>query len=83
MSNNIESILNEARVFPPNDAFVQHANVSGMAAYQALCAEAEQSYEAYWARLALMTPTLATPGTPIGPQATGFPSGFLEWNFEK
>jgi acetyl-CoA synthetase len=31
---------------------VQHAAVSGMAAYQALCAEAEADYEGYWARLA-------------------------------
>ena len=52
MPNNIESILHETRVFPPADAFVQQANVSGMAAYQELCKEAEQSYEAYWARLA-------------------------------
>ena len=28
------------------------ANVSGMPAYQALCAEAEQDYEGFWARLA-------------------------------
>ena len=52
MSNNIESILHETRVFPPADSFVQQANVSGMAAYQALCDEAAHNYEAYWARLA-------------------------------
>ncbi|MCC7135014.1 MAG: AMP-binding protein, partial [Nitrosomonas sp.] len=48
----IESILHEKRVFPPGDEFVQHANVSGLEAYQALCNEAQQDYSAFWARLA-------------------------------
>ncbi len=48
----IESILQEHRVFPPPADFVKQANVSGMAAYQALCAEAERDYEGFWARLA-------------------------------
>ncbi len=52
MSTNIESILHETRVFQPAAAFVQQANVSGMAAYQALCKEAELDYEGFWARLA-------------------------------
>ena len=42
----------ENRVFPPSEAFVAQANVSGMAAYQALCAEAEQDYAGFWGRLA-------------------------------
>ena len=37
----IESVLNETRVFTPSADFVKQANVSGMAAYQALCDEAE------------------------------------------
>ncbi|MES1982606.1 MAG: acetate--CoA ligase [Pseudomonadota bacterium] len=45
--------MNDSPVFPPTDAFVAQANVSGMAAYQALCTEAAQDYEGYWARLAL------------------------------
>ena len=38
---------------------------------------------AYWARLALMTPTLTTPGTQIGPGAQGFALVLLEGIFEK
>ncbi len=52
MSNSIDSVLNETRVFPPADSFVRRANVSGMKAYQALCKEAAGDYEGYWARLA-------------------------------
>ncbi|MGQ0579399.1 MAG: acetate--CoA ligase [Betaproteobacteria bacterium] len=48
----IESILQEHRVFPPPADFVKQANVSGIAAYQALCAEAERDYEGFWGRLA-------------------------------
>ncbi len=48
----IESVLHETRVFPPSDAFQAQANVSGMEAYNALCAEAERDYEGFWGRLA-------------------------------
>ncbi|MGN1057566.1 MAG: acetate--CoA ligase [Comamonas sp.] len=51
-SSAIESVLVENRVFPPSEAVQKAARVSGMAAYQALCAEAEKDYEGYWARLA-------------------------------
>jgi acetyl-CoA synthetase len=33
----IESVLVENRVFPPSDATVKAARISGMAAYEALC----------------------------------------------
>ena len=46
----IESILTETRVFPPADAFVKQANVSGMEAYRALCREAETDYAGFWAK---------------------------------
>jgi len=39
-------------IYQPSEAFVRNAHVSGMAAYQALCKEAETDYEGYWARLA-------------------------------
>ncbi len=52
MSNNIESVLVENRVFPPSEATVKAARISGMAAYQALCDEAERDFEGFWARLA-------------------------------
>ena len=35
-SGTIESVLQEDRLFPPSADFVKQANVSGMAAYQAL-----------------------------------------------
>ncbi|MFN4148026.1 MAG: AMP-binding protein, partial [Rhodocyclaceae bacterium] len=48
----IESVMQESRVFPPSEEVVKNATISGMAAYEALCKEAEQDYEGYWARLA-------------------------------
>jgi acetyl-CoA synthetase len=47
----IESVLQEDRLFPPSPEFVKQANVSGMAAYQALCDEAERDFEGFWGRL--------------------------------
>jgi len=52
MSNNIESIAQETHTFYPSTQFVQQANVSGMPAYQALCAAAAQDYTGFWANLA-------------------------------
>lgn len=52
MSNSIESVMTETRVFKPADAFVAQANVSGMAAYQALAQAAQADYPGYWAKLA-------------------------------
>ena len=48
----IESVLQEKRLFAPSADFVARANVSGMAAYQALCDEAERDFAGFWARLA-------------------------------
>ncbi|MES2118034.1 MAG: acetyl-coenzyme A synthetase N-terminal domain-containing protein, partial [Pseudomonadota bacterium] len=42
----------ESRVFAPPAAFADQAAVSGMAAYEALCAEAAADYEGFWGRLA-------------------------------
>jgi acetyl-CoA synthetase len=52
MSDNIESVMHETRVFPPSPTFVQQANVSGMAAYQAMADAAQHDYEGYWVNLA-------------------------------
>jgi acetyl-CoA synthetase len=52
MSNNIESVLIENRVFPPSEATVKRARISGMAAYNALCDDANRDFEGFWARLA-------------------------------
>ena len=50
--SNIESVSNETRIFNPPAALVANANISGMPAYAALCAEAEKDYPGFWARLA-------------------------------
>ena len=50
-SSAIQSTLVENRIFPPSPETVQGARVSGMPAYQALCTEAENDFEGYWARL--------------------------------
>jgi acetyl-coenzyme A synthetase (EC 6.2.1.1) len=60
---NIESVLTETRVFTPAPAFAAQANVSGIDAYRALCAEADADYEAYWARLARAAIDWQTPFT--------------------
>ena len=52
MSNSIESVLTESRVFEPHDEFRLQANLSGMPAYQKLCDEAERDFEGFWGRLA-------------------------------
>ncbi|MDZ4144134.1 MAG: acetate--CoA ligase [Burkholderiales bacterium] len=48
----IESVLVENRVFPPSDATVKAARISGMDGYNALCAAAEKDFEGFWAQLA-------------------------------
>src|SRR5947207_4009722 len=52
MSANIETVLQEKRVFPPSADFVKQANISGMDAYRKLVAEAERDFEGFWARFA-------------------------------
>ncbi|MDR2326615.1 MAG: acetate--CoA ligase [Acidovorax sp.] len=64
-SNAIESVLVENRVFPPSEALQKHARVGGMAAYEALCAEAEKDYEGYWARLARENVVWSKPFTQV------------------
>jgi acetyl-CoA synthetase len=48
----IKSVLHETRIFPPDAAFVKDANLAGMAAYHALCAEAARDYQGFWGKLA-------------------------------
>lgn len=48
----IESVSHENRIFNPPEAFKKNAAVSGMDAYNALCAEAEKDYEGFWAKQA-------------------------------
>ena len=44
--------MSETHVYPPPAGVVQGAAVSGMAAYQALCKEADSDYAGFWARMA-------------------------------
>jgi len=48
----ISSVMQETRVFPPSEQTVKNATIGSMAAYEALCKEAEQDYAGYWAKLA-------------------------------
>ncbi|RZU36864.1 acetyl-coenzyme A synthetase [Fluviicoccus keumensis] len=52
MSSTIESVLHENRHFPPSAEFAAKARVSGMEAYHALCRQAAEDYEGFWAGLA-------------------------------
>ncbi|MEX0638535.1 MAG: acetate--CoA ligase [Burkholderiales bacterium] len=52
MASNIESVLQEKRIFKPAPEFVKQANVAGMEAYRKLCAEAGKDFEGFWGRLA-------------------------------
>ena len=56
-SNAIESTLVENRVFEPSEATRKGARISGMDAYNALCAEAENDFEGFWAKRANETLT--------------------------
>src|SRR3954469_900816 len=48
----IESVLVENRVFPPSEATVKAARISGMPAFEAMWKEATTDFEGFWARLA-------------------------------
>jgi len=51
-ASTIESVLIENRVFPPGERARQGARIGSMAAYEALCQEAERDFEGFWARCA-------------------------------
>mgnify|MGYP000261115376 CR=1 FL=1 len=51
----IQSLMQEHRIFTPPAEFQKNATISGMEAYHALCAEAEKDYEGFWGRLARET----------------------------
>jgi acetyl-CoA synthetase len=62
-SSAIESVLVENRIFPPADAVVKAARISGMAQYQAMCDTFEKDFEGTWARLARENLVWAKPFT--------------------
>ncbi|MEQ1667786.1 MAG: acetate--CoA ligase [Sulfuriferula sp.] len=84
--SHIESVLHENRSFPPSSAFQAQANVSGLAAYQALTTQAAADYEGYWAGLARQHITWETPFTHIldesdAPFYRWFDDGYLNVSY--
>ncbi|WP_176072639.1 AMP-binding protein, partial [Trinickia caryophylli] len=82
----IESVLQEGRIFTPSAETVANAAVSGMDAYQALMAEAEQDYEGFWAKLARETLAWNKPFTKVldetrAPFYTWFEDGELNASY--
>ncbi|SFI50253.1 Acetyl-coenzyme A synthetase N-terminus, partial [Collimonas sp. OK307] len=61
----IETFKQENRIFEPATSFVKSAAISGMDAYRALVAEAEQDYEGFWGRLARENLQWQTPFTKV------------------
>ncbi|MGH2601383.1 MAG: acetyl-coenzyme A synthetase N-terminal domain-containing protein, partial [Dehalococcoidia bacterium] len=51
-SQQIESILQESRVFPPSPEFSAGAHIRSMDEYRALAKEAEEDLEGFWAKRA-------------------------------
>jgi acetyl-CoA synthetase len=66
----------ETRLYPPPAEFAAKAAVSGVAAYKALCDEAEKDYEGYWARLAREHVAWKKPFTQVLDQSN---SPFFKW----
>ena len=52
-------------MYYPNEAAVNSAHISGMAAYEKLCAEAASDYEGFWARMAREFLSWKTPFTQV------------------
>lgn len=75
MSNNIESILSENRIFKPTEAFKKQANVSE-AMYAELLAKAEHDYEGFWCDLAKEKLSWSKPFT-VGLDVSSAP--FYKW----
>ncbi len=59
------TVATVAKLYLPSDAAAKAAHVSGMAAYEALCKEADTDYEGYWARLARELVSWKTPFTKV------------------
>ena len=49
----IESVMHEDRIFHPPAAFSEKARIGSMAAYDAMCQEAQSDYAGFWGRQAL------------------------------
>ncbi|HDR9192312.1 TPA: acetyl-coenzyme A synthetase, partial [Burkholderia vietnamiensis] len=80
------SILQESRIFEPTADTRARATISGMPAYRALVAEAEQDYEGFWARLARENLSWHKPFTKVldernAPFCTWFDDGELNASY--
>ncbi|MEW6133263.1 MAG: acetate--CoA ligase [Pseudomonadota bacterium] len=75
----ITSVLHETRVFPPSADFVAQANVSGMAAYEALMNEAKSDYAGFWGRLAKESITWHKPFTQVLDESR---APFYKWFYD-
>jgi acetyl-CoA synthetase len=64
------------KMYPPPEALAKTAHVSGMAAYQKLCAEAEADYAGYWGRLARELVTWKKPFTKVLDESN---APFFKW----
>jgi acetyl-CoA synthetase len=65
-----------SNLYQPSADFVKNANVSGMAAYEALCKEAETDYQGFWGRLAKELITWKTPFTKVLDESN---APFFKW----
>jgi len=64
------------KFYYPSEEVVKNAAVSGMEAYKALCAEAEQDYEGFWARHARELLDWQTPFTQVLDESN---APFFKW----
>ena len=65
MTKNIETILQETRLFPPPRDFEVQANVAGKKSYDALCDKASADYEGFWGEYARTLISWETPFTQV------------------
>jgi acetyl-CoA synthetase len=79
MASNIETVLQETRVFPPSPEMVKQANIPGMEAYRKLCAEAEKDFEGFWGRLARETLLWSKPFTKVLDESK---APFFRWFYD-
>jgi acetyl-CoA synthetase len=78
-SSNIETVLQEKRVFPPSPANIKQANISGMEAYRKMVAEAEKDFEGFWAKLARETLAWSKPFTKVLDESK---APFFRWFYD-
>ncbi|MEY4420281.1 MAG: Acetyl-coenzyme synthetase, partial [Pseudomonadota bacterium] len=68
--------MSDITIHQPSAEFVKQANVSGMAAYEALCKKAETDYEGFWAEQARELLSWKTPFTKVLDESN---APFFKW----